>query len=213
MAEVVPTITADSVTEYTRQIDQVKPFAKRLHIDVADGVFVDRKLVGLDEVHGIEGVPFDLHLMMSRPEGQAEKIIALQPELVIIHFEAKGDHNELVSQLRTNGIKVGLAIKPETTVEEVAKILPTIDHLLVFTGGHIGFFGGEFRTDCLAKIKQARAINSELEIAVDGGIDIVTGRKAFDAGADVLDCGSFIQDAPEPETAYRGLSMIAEATS
>jgi ribulose-phosphate 3-epimerase len=96
-------------------------------------------------------------------------------------------------------IKVGMAINVETTIEQVRSLLPSIDHLVVFTG-RLGHNGGEFRADCLEKISQARAINPGLEIAVDGGLNQETGRLAIEAGADVLDVGSFIHDAKDPKS-------------
>jgi ribulose-phosphate 3-epimerase len=91
-------------------------------------------------------------------------------------------------------------------------VLSTIDHLVVFTG-KLGHNGGEFRADCLEKIAQARAINPNLEIAVDGGLDQRTARLAVEAGANLLDVGSFIHDADDPEIAYIAIQAIAEGTS
>jgi len=211
MASVAPTILAQTPEDYAARIDRVKPFAKRLHIDICDGVFIDTKTVGLTQVYDIDGVPFDLHLMMTHPEGQIENIVSLQPQLVIVHFEA-GDPEPLFRQLHSMDIRVGLAINPETTIEQVKDILPNIHHLLVFTG-RLGHNGGEFRVDCLDKIGEARAINPDLEIAVDGGVNQETGRMAIEAGANLLDCGSFIHDSPDPEIAYIALEAIAEGIS
>jgi ribulose-phosphate 3-epimerase len=179
---------------------------------VGDGVFTDVKTVGLTQVYDIDGVPFDLHLMMTHPEGQMENICALQPQLVITHFEAPFDREAFYKQLRDVDIKVGMAINVETTIEQVRDILPTINHLVVFTG-KLGHNGGEFRADCLEKIGQARAINPDLEIAVDGGLNQETARKAVEAGANLLDVGSFIHDSADPEIAYIAVEAIAEGTS
>jgi len=212
MASVAPTVLATTPEDYAHRINNVKPFAKRLHIDVADGVFEDQKSVGLTQVYDIDGVPFDLHLMMVHPESQLENIIALQPELVIVHFEAPFDREAFFKELRQLEIRVGLAIKTETTIEQVKDVLATVDHLVVFTG-RLGHNGGEFRADCLEKIGQARAINPNLEIAVDGGLNQETARLAVEAGADLLDVGSFIQDSDDPEIAYVAIEAIAEGTS
>jgi len=212
MASVAPKITAPPPEDYARRIDNVKSFATRLHIDVGDGVFTDVKTVGLSQVYDIDGVPFDLHLMMTHPESQIENIISLQPQLVIVHFEAQFDRDAFFKELRSMEIKVGLAINTETTIEQVRDILPTINHLVVFTG-RLGHNGGEFRADCLEKIAQARAINPDLEIAVDGGLNQETSRLAVEAGANLLDVGSFIHDAPDPEIAYIAVQAIAEGTS
>lgn len=212
MASVAPTINATTPADYAQRIDNVKPFAQRLHIDVGDGVFTDVKTVGLTQVYDIDGVPFDLHLMMTHPESQLENICALQPQLVITHFEAQFDREAFWKELRAVDIKVGLAINVETTIEQVADLLPTIDHLVVFTG-KLGHNGGEFRADCLEKIGQARAVNPDLEIAVDGGLNQETARLAVDAGANLLDVGSFIHEADDPEIAYIAIQAIADGTS
>jgi ribulose-phosphate 3-epimerase len=212
MASVAPTILAYNPEDYAARINRVKPFAKRLHIDICDGVFVDVKTVGLSQVYDIDGVPFDLHLMMTHPESQIENVVSLQPQLVVVHYEAHTDTESLFRQLRELDIRVGLAINPETTIDQVKDLLSNIDHLLVFTG-RLGHNGGEFRVDCLEKIGQARALNPSLEIAVDGGVNQLTGRQAIEAGANLLDCGSFIHDAPDPEMAYVALEAIAEGTS
>ena len=212
MASVAPTILADSPADYAARIDRVKPFATRLHVDVSDGVFIDAKTVGLSQVYDIDGVPLDLHLMMTHPETQMEHIIALRPELVIFHYEAQADREGIIKQLHEMEIKVGLAINPETTIEQVSSLLMAVDHLLIFTG-RLGHNGGEFRLDCLNKIAQARLVNPNIEIGVDGGIDQETARLAVEAGANVLDCGSFIHDSEDPEIAYIALEAIAEGIS
>ena len=212
MASVVPTVLAADPADYAERISCVEGFAKRLHIDICDGVFASPKTIGLSQVYTPDGIPFDLHLMMTHPEGQIEAIASLQPQLVIVHFEADADRDVLVRELHEFGIRVGLAINPETTVEQVATLLPNFDHLLVFTG-NLGHNSGEFRTDCLDKIAQARTINPELEIAVDGGINQLTATAAIEAGANVLYAGSFIHDAEDPEAAFIGLTAIAEAVS
>lgn len=212
MASVAPTINATTPEDYARRIDNIKPFATRMHIDVGDGVFTEVKTVGLSQVYDIDGVPFDLHLMMTHPESQIENIISLQPRLVIVHFEAPFDREAFFKTLREMDIQVGLAINVETTIEQVRDILPTINHLMVFTG-RLGHNGGEFRADCLEKIAQARAINPDLEIGVDGGLNQETSRLAVEAGANVLDVGSFIHDADDPEIAYIAVQAIAEGTS
>ena len=210
MASIAPTINATTPEDYARRINNVKSLASRLHVDVGDGVFTDVKTVGLSQVYDIDAVPLDLHLMMMHPESQLENIISLQPQLVIVHYEVEFDREAFFRELRAMDIKVGLAINVETMIVQVRDLLPSIDHLLVFTG-KLGHNGGEFRADCLEKIAQARAINPDLEIAVDGGLNQETGRLAVEAGANLLDVGSFIHDAPDPEIAYIAVEAIASS--
>jgi len=209
MASVVPAILADTAEEYGRRLDRVKDFARRLHIDICDGVFTGSKTIGLSQVYDIDGVPLDIHLMTQHPESQIENIVSLQPSLVICHFEAESDRESFFRDLRESDIKVGLAINPETKVEQVQHLLPNLDHALVFTGGHLGYYGGQFQTECLDKIAQIKAINPDIEVSVDGGVDDRTAKLSVDAGADVLDCGSFLQNADDPHNAYESLQMLA----
>lgn len=208
MAKVAPTINATTPQDYGERIDRVKPFAKRLHVDIGDGVFDDVRTVSLSQVYGIDGAQLDLHLMMAHPEVQLEHIASLQPSLVIIHHETDIDRRAFYKELRSLGIRPGLAIKHDTTIDQVADELPLVDHLLIFTGT-LGHNAGEFCASCLEKIAQARRLNPQLEIGVDGGVDLETGQLAVVAGADVLDCGSFIHGAKDPDQAYQALQKLA----
>ena len=210
MANVAPTILSYSRDDFKARIDLVKGFAQRLHIDVCDGSFVPIKTIGLAQVYTVNSIPFDLHLMMNNPESQVETIISLKPELVIAHFEAKADLAKLFFDLKAVHIKVGLAILHDTTIEEVAEVLSKIDHLLIFTGT-LGKNGGTFTPEVLSKIAEARAINPQLEIAVDGGINLDAAKQAVEAGVDVIDCGSFIHDSDSPVEAFMSIQNLAGA--
>ena len=207
MVKVVPTILATTNDDYEQRLNRVKGFAKRIHVDISDGKFTDTVTVGLGEVEVETGMSVDLHLMVTDPERAIAAVEDLKPSLVIIHFEADGEHDEIFEALHEAGIKAGLAILPETSVDEVAELLDKVDHLLIFTGT-LGHNGGQFKEQCLAKVDQAREINPDLEIAVDGGVDDVTGAKAVRAGVDVLDCGSYIHKATDPEAVYHRLEAL-----
>jgi ribulose-phosphate 3-epimerase len=208
MAEVVPTILATDAADYATRIEHVKPFAKRIHVDISDGVFDPTKTVGLAQVYGIEGAELDLHLMIDDPEASFENIVSLRPSLVIIHFESLGDIRDLIRRIKALDIKVGLAIKKETKVSQVKDLLPEVDHFLDFTG-YLGFNGGEFDAECLDKIAEAREINDHLEVGVDGGIDPVAARQAVEAGADVINSGSYLHNASDPAEAYKELQVAS----
>ncbi|HSH31463.1 MAG TPA: hypothetical protein VK963_02230 [Candidatus Saccharimonadales bacterium] len=212
MAKVAATILATTPAEYAERIDRVKPFARRVHVDIADGVFAPNKTIGPSQVYGVDGAELDLHIMVEYPESQIQNLLCLEPDLVIFHFESHGDLGTLFKQLKEVGIRAGLAIKPDTTIEQIKSLLPQVDHLLVFTGA-LGFNGGQFDGACLGKIQAAKAINPNLEVGVDGGVNQETAHLCIQHGADVLNSGSFIHDAPDPEAAYLGLEAIATGES
>ncbi len=212
MAKAAATILATTPEEFATRIDRIKPFVKRVHVDVSDGIFTNNKTVGLSQVYGVDGAQLDLHLMVQHPEHDLQNALSVEADLIICHFESEGDLRSFIDRVKEVGVKAGLAIKKETTIDQVKELLPLVDHLLVFTG-YLGFNGGEFDAEVLDKIAAAKAINPSLEVGVDGGIDQQSARLAVAAGADVLDSGSFIHNSPDPEAAYIGLEAIAEGVA
>jgi len=211
MARVAATILAGAPSDFAERISRIKLFVEILHVDIADGIFVPAKTIGIGQVYGLSQAELHLHLMVEHPELYLESAISLDPALVILHFESTGDLSKLIAELKAANIRTGLAIKLETTIEQVKNLLPDIDHLLVFTG-NLGFNHGEFHGECLEKIQQAKRYKSDLEIGVDGGINQETARLAIEAGANLLNSGSFIHDSADPEAAYLGLKAIAQGT-
>lgn len=208
MAKVAPTILATTPEDYAARIDRVKPFAKRIHIDFSDGNFSPTTTIGLAQMYGFEGAEMDLHLMVKDPALYYENVVALEPDLVIIHAESDCDHLAVFRQYQEVGVRAGVAILQETKVEQVRNLLSHVDHVLVFCGT-LGYNHGKFDATVLDKIQAIKAINPSAEVAVDGGIDQASAKQAIEAGADVLDSGSFIHDAIDPEAAYIGLEAIA----
>src|SRR5688572_4283924 len=162
MAEIVPTITAFSPEEYQQQLSKIK-FAKRIHPDFTDGEFAPSRTVNLIEAHWPEGTAADLHIMYRQPTPHMETLISLSPNLVILHAEAEGDISDLFGQLEAVGIRKGLAILPDTSVGSVVSLIKNADHVLIF-GGRLGYQGSELQTAQLAKLKQAKDINPQLEL-------------------------------------------------
>lgn len=210
VAEVAVAILARTPAEYEAAMTRVEGIATRLHIDYSDGVFADGKTIGLPQIYSSTNATFDLHLMMNRPEDSLEQIISLQPDLAIIHFEAEGDHQKTLSQLRQAGIRTGIAVLPQTLSAQIEPLIDGLDHVLVFTGSHLGFGGGDFLPKVLGKIAQLKKIKPSLEIGVDGGINQQTAQLAISAGADILVSGSFIHASSDPTVAYEALMGIAK---
>ena len=203
MAQIVPSITVSDPVDFGHKLKNFK-FAKRLHFDTGQPPFLPNRLINLAQISLPEGKECDLHLMLDHPEKQTEMVISLGPSLVIIHYEAKGDVKAFFAEMRKVGIKTGLALLPETAVEEAREIIAGVDHVLIFTG-HLGYYGGELKKDCLPKIQQVKATSPEIEVCVDGGINPTNIAEVADAGADVVISGGFISNSENPKAAFHQL--------
>ncbi len=207
MAQVVPAVLAENPVDLGHDLKKVR-FSRRLHIDIASPPFAPRRTIGLAQLHLPVETSCDLHLMLDNPS--AETVISLGPELAIIHFEAGGDQKNFLSRMKQVGIKTGVALLPETTVAQAAELIKNVDHVLVFTG-HLGYYGGQLRTDCLPKIAEIKAINPKIEVSVDGGINLENIEAVKNAGADILISGGFIVNSADPKDAYTRLQEAVMA--
>lgn len=201
---VCPTVLAQEPHGYRAQMERVEPFASRIHVDVADGVFAPNKTVGFDQVWWRGDRTIDLHVMYRRPGDHVEIILALRPRLVIVHAEAEGDFFAFAEALHAHGIEVGLALLPPTSVEQVAPALPHIEHVLIFSG-NLGHFGGEADLHLLEKAAQAKTVNPRIEVGWDGGVNAFNAKRLADGGVDVLNVGGYIQRSERPSQAYATL--------
>lgn len=208
MPTICPTITVETEADYRLQMEKLKPFAERVHIDLADGHFAPRKLLDLDKLWWPDNLGIDLHLMYRRPLDYADMIAKLQPQLVVLHAEAEGDLASFAEQMHANGIKFGTALLQQTSVESVASLLPMLDHVLVFSG-NLGYQGGSTADpDLFEKVRAIRQLKPGIEIGWDGGVNDQNARSIVRAGVDVLNVGGFIQIASDPKAAYSKLKAV-----
>jgi ribulose-phosphate 3-epimerase len=198
---ICPTVTARSAEEYQQQMNRIAPFATRIHIDVADGIFTPVKLTPIDEIWWPGGIRADIHVMYRRPFDYTSMLVELGPQMVIVHAEAEGQFVPFAETLHHHGIEVGVAIQQQTPVATIAPALPYIDHVLIFSG-NLGHFGGQADLRLVSKAQELLALKSTLEIGWDGGINDQNARALTMSGVDVLNTGGFIQHAIDPRAAY-----------
>jgi ribulose-phosphate 3-epimerase len=210
MVSICPTVTSDDPEVYDAQIRQSLGYAHRLHIDLADGVFTKNKLMDIENVWWPGGVRADLHVMYHAPFEHAGALIALQPQLIIVHAEAEGDYIAFAERLHHHGIEAGVALLPDTPAEAITPALDYIDHVLIFSG-NLGHFGGHADLSLLQKARTLKALKPTLELGWDGGVNDQNVRALAEGGIDVLNAGGFLH-GKDPAAAYQTLvSALAPA--
>ena len=167
-----------------------------LHLDIMDGHFVPNISFGPDVVKAIRPVtrmPFDVHLMCSKPEILLEPFKKAGADSITVHVELGERVTQLLWKVPSLGVKVGLAVNPPTAITNAEPYLDQIDLLLIMTVNP-GFGGQSFIHEMIPKIQQAAAWRRErglnYRIEVDGGINLQTAVECAKAGADTFVSGT-----------------------
>ena len=211
MPVICPSILATSKGEYHQQIEKIAPFAERMQIDLTDGVFAKNKTVGPEDAWWPVGVQADFHLMYKNPHQALDVILEHKPSLVIVHAEAQGDFMAIAKRLHDLGVKAGVALLANTSVNHIAPALNSIDHVLIFSGS-LGNYGGHANLDLLSKVDFIKQHRPEVEVGWDGGINQQNISHLAFGGVDVFNVGGYLQNSPDPERAFIGLQRIADET-
>lgn len=167
-----------------------------IHVDVMDGLFVPNITIGQEVVRAIRAycsLPFDVHLMIDRPERYIRDFAEAGSDIITVHYEATAHLHRTVQAIKETGKKAGVSINPATPVSVLEDIIEELDLVLVMSVNP-GFGGQRFIPFCLNKIKKLKTMirekGIECLIEVDGGVKLENAREVAEAGADVLVMGS-----------------------
>jgi len=193
--EIVPSILSADVGRLTEQVQEAEGAgADRIQVDVMDGHFVPNLTFGplvVEAVRRVTSLPVEAHLMVERPELFLEAFAKAGATLIEVQAEATTSLYRTVQTIKELGAKAGVAINPATPADALREILPYIDLVNVMTV-EPGFGGQKFIPHSPDKIRRVRALGSEVEIEVDGGIDARTAPLVVKAGASVLVAGNSV---------------------
>ncbi len=200
MVKIAPSILAANYAKLGEEIEIVeKAGADFIHIDVMDGKFVPNCTDGefmIKVAKEHTKLPLDVHLMVENPIEYSKNFF--DATNITFHIEAvtEGQAKELIKSLKEKGIKVGISIKPNTSIETLKPYLDKIDMVLVMTV-EPGFGGQKLIPETIEKIKLLRKENPFLDIEVDGGINLETANTVIKAGANILVAGTAIFKAED----------------
>lgn len=182
-----------------------------IHIDVMDGVFVPNLTFGfkmIKDLRPLSDLFFDAHLMITEPIRYVERFCDSGAELVSFHLEAEKDILDALKLIKGKGKKCGLAINPDTDVDELIPYLSELDLILIMSV-FPGFGGQSFIDGSLERIARAKALRDRYAptavIEVDGGVNENNARAIAAAGADVLVAGNAVFGAKDRRAAIAKL--------
>lgn len=173
------------------------------HIDVMDGQFVEKDTTEVmqeysNNIKQISNIHLDVHLMVEDIKSYIDAYIPFEPNIITFHLEACRDKQEaldLIKYIKENNIKVGISIKPDTKVEEIYEYLSLV-HLVLIMTVEPGLGGQKLIPETINKVKELKNYidenNIEIDIEVDGGINLENKEKLKEAGANIIVAGSSI---------------------
>ena len=208
-------------SDFGRLIDEIelinKSNADWFHLDVMDGVFVPNITFGspvLEIFKNYAKKPLDIHLMIVNPENYIDKFSSYNPDTITFHIEAVKDISAILKKIKNLNIKAGLAINPDTPIEDLEPYLNEID-MVCLMGVFPGFSGQKFINKTNSRLRDLKNLveskKSKVLIQIDGGVDLSNVKELSRLGADILVSGSCIFKSKNPSKIIDSLKKESKA--
>jgi ribulose-phosphate 3-epimerase len=199
MIKVAPSILS---ADFSKLGDEIKAIeeggADLVHVDVMDGNFVPNITIGpvvVKSIRPLTKMPFDVHLMVAKPQDYVEDFIKAGADILTVHVEADHSPHETIKRIHDLGKEAGVVLNPGTPFSIAKDFLREIEMLLIMTVNP-GFGGQKFMPEVVPKIGEAKEYLEKegivIDIQVDGGITSENANEVACAGGNVLVAGSFV---------------------
>jgi len=210
LSKVVPAILTDDPEALATMVQQAERFTTYVQFDIMDGQFVPSRSITSDDLKTLStDLSWEVHLMVQEPEKYLESFWEAGARKVVFHYEATSSAEGVISQARNLGLGVGLAVNPETPVSAISSLVSIVDSVLFLTVNP-GFYGSPFMPEVLDKASELRSAYPDIEIGVDGGMNVSNVLRVARMGVDVIYVGSAIFLQPDPGRSFRTLLALTQ---
>lgn len=213
--KIAPSLLAADFMNLQKEVEMInKSDADWLHLDIMDGVFVPNISFGFPILEALKGrceKPLDVHLMIVEPQKFISEIAACGAYMMNVHYEACTHLHRTIGAIKETGMKAGVTLNPHTPISLLEDILPDLDMVLLMSVNP-GFGGQRFIEHSVDKTARLKDMilgkGSDTLIEVDGGVNMETGKRLIEVGADVLVAGNFVFRSPDPLQVIRDLKAL-----
>ena len=210
MIKLAPSLLAADFTCLGEEIKKVYDNgAEYLHLDVMDGMFVPNISLGpgmIASMRKVCDIVFDVHLMIQDPIRYIDDFAKAGADIITFHYEACDNHKEVIDKIHSYGIKAGMSVKPYTDANLMVPFLPDLELALVMTV-QPGFGGQKFMYEAMPNLEKLNAaikeLDKEIDLEVDGGINLQNASVVKERGANVLVAGSAVFGAEDVAATVR----------
>ena len=212
---IAPSILAADFANLEREVKMINESqADWIHIDIMDGLFVPNLSMGVPVVEAINRhakKPLDVHLMIVNPEKYVEAFQKAGAQVISVHLEACHHLHRNIQQVKSLGIKAGVAINPHTPISSLEEVIADID-LVCLMSVNPGFGGQKFIENTYQKVGDQKELisrkGSKALIEIDGGVNLQNASRLLQAGANVLVAGNFVFSSPKPQEVIQQLKVL-----
>ncbi len=204
--KIAPSILSADFADMGNAVKNLEKWnADFVHLDVMDGVFVPNITFGMPMVKALRShsrLPFDVHLMIIRPEKYVTEFINAGADIITFHPEASENPKATLKRIREAGVKAGIVLNPDKELTPWLDLLPMCDMLLIMSV-YAGFGGQKFIFEVLDKVREAKEFIEKnsltIDIEMDGGVNEENAVLCKNAGANILVAGSAVFKSKDPK--------------
>ena len=197
---IAPSLLSANFLDLRKEVEMInKSDADWLHLDIMDGVFVPNISFGFPVLNALKSIcqkPMDVHLMIVEPQKFIPEVAATGAYMMNVHYEACTHLHRTVVAIKETGMKAGVTLNPHTPICLLEDIIQDVDMV-------------EHSVDKVARLREMidrKGLSTMIE--VDGGVNLETGKRLVDAGADVLVAGNFVFKSPDPIQTIKDLKAL-----
>ncbi len=203
---VVPAIIADNQERMEFMLSTVMNHVRRVQLDVMDGKFVPSRSLNFDFELTKKTIIYEAHLMIENPEKWIKEN-GHKVDIIIVHVEMAKNLKKIIRSVKDERKNVAFALNPESGIDIIKPVIRYLDQVTVMTV-HPGRYGSKFLPSTLRKVTTLRKFREDLDIEVDGGMNLEYAKRAKEHGANIICSGSFIFGNAKPIEAVTKLNNI-----